>query len=230
MSLHPRVRVLLLAAGVLVPVGALIWYLTVKYPPPQPVTVLPTAAPPIIEATPPPPAATPASGFTPPSSASPSPTPTVTPEPAVLLPESAAELLIPVAGVRPEDLQDTYNDARDAGRTHDAIDIIAPRGTPVLACADGTIVKLFLSQPGGITIYQLSADQKSIYYYAHLERYADQLAEGQSVRRGQVLAYVGDTGNTTPGNYHLHFPVSLVADPKRYWEGTNVNPYPLFKK
>jgi peptidoglycan LD-endopeptidase LytH len=137
-------------------------------------------------------------------------------------------LLVPVPGVRPEDLRDTYTESRSGGRSHDAIDIIAPRGTPVLAAADGRIVKLFQSVPGGITIYQLANDNRTIFYYAHLERYADGLHEGQTVRRGEVIAYVGDTGNATPGNYHLHFSVSIVSDPRRWWSGTNVNPYPLF--
>ncbi len=229
MSLHPRVRVLLVAAALFVPVIALVWALSAKH---TPQLVMPIASPtplrpasdetaaPVASATPP--QGAPASAFTPPPSASPSPPP---PSPISALPEGVAEsLLIPVAGVRAEDLQDTYNDARSEGRTHDAIDIIAPRGTPVLACADGAIVKLFNSIPGGITIYQLGADQKVVYYYAHLERYADNLAEGQVVRRGQVIGYVGDTGNATPGNYHLHFSITLVSDPKRYWDGANVNP------
>jgi len=137
-------------------------------------------------------------------------------------------LLVPVAGVRPEDLRDTFTEARSSGRVHDAIDIPAPRGTPVLAVADGRIVKLFQSVLGGTTIYQLATDERTIYYYAHLDRYADNLAEGQMRRRGETIGYVGDTGNTTPGNHHLHFSVSIVADPRRWWDGTNVNPYPLF--
>jgi murein DD-endopeptidase MepM/ murein hydrolase activator NlpD len=138
-------------------------------------------------------------------------------------------LIIPVAGIRPEQLQDTFSASRSEGRTHDAIDIIAPRSAPVLAAADGKIVKLFLSKPGGMTIYQSSADNKMIYYYAHLERYADGLTEGHYARQGEVIGYVGDTGNAGPGNYHLHFSVMLVKDPARYWEGVNINPYPLLR-
>jgi murein DD-endopeptidase MepM/ murein hydrolase activator NlpD len=100
----------------------------------------------------------------------------------------------------------------------------------VLAAADGQIQKLFQSERGGTTIYQLSADQKLIFYYAHLSRYADGLIEGKQVRQGETIAYVGDTGNAGAGNYHLHFSIALVADPKRYWEGTNINPYPLLHK
>jgi peptidoglycan LD-endopeptidase LytH len=138
-------------------------------------------------------------------------------------------LIIPVAGVTPGKLQDTFTDSRSEGRTHDAIDIMAPAETPVLAASDGQIQKLFQSERGGTTIYQLSADRKLIFYYAHLARYADGLTEGKQVRQGEVIAYVGDTGNAGAGNYHLHFSIAMVSDPKRYWEGTNINPYPLLR-
>ena len=139
------------------------------------------------------------------------------------------ELIIPVAGVRPDQLIDTYDDARSEGRLHDAIDIMAPAGTPVLAATSGKILRLFQSDKGGITIYQLSADENTVYYYAHLQSYAAGLSEGSVVRQGDVIAYVGDTGNAGVGNYHLHFSISAVSDPKRYWEGTNINPYPLLR-
>ncbi len=139
-------------------------------------------------------------------------------------------LIIPVAGVRPDELRDTFSEARSEGRVHDAIDIAAPRGTPVLAAADGTILKLFHSERGGTTIYQLSTDNKFIYYYAHLDRYGEGLTEGHFAKQGETIAYVGDTGNAGAGNYHLHFSIALTSDPKRYWEGANINPYPLLKK
>jgi len=107
---------------------------------------------------------------------------------------------------------------------------MAPADTPVLAAADGQIVKLFNSERGGTTIYQLSADQKLIFYYAHLARYADGLTEGKQLHQGDVIAYVGDTGNAGPGNYHLHFSIAIVSDPKRYWEVTNINPYPPLRE
>jgi len=110
---------------------------------------------------------------------------------------------------------------------HDAIDIPAAAETPVLAAADGKILKLFQSDRGGTTIYQLNANGDLIFYYAHLSHYADGLMEGNVVKQGQVIAYVGDTGNAGAGNYHLHFSIATVSDPKRYWEGTNINPYPL---
>jgi murein DD-endopeptidase MepM/ murein hydrolase activator NlpD len=140
---------------------------------------------------------------------------------------TSGRLLIPVAGVRPEQLRDTYNEARSEGRVHNAIDIPAPQGTPVVAAADGKIVKLFQSERGGTTIYQLGGDGKTVYYYAHLQRYADALAEGKIAHRGDTIAYVGDTGNAGAGNYHLHFGITIVDDPKHYWGGTDVNPYPL---
>jgi peptidoglycan LD-endopeptidase LytH len=166
---------------------------------------------PIMESTPPPPQSTP------------------TPQTSSTVPPNSASLLIPVEGVRPEQLRDTFQASRSEGRVHDAIDIPAARGTPVLAAADGRIVKLFESVPGGITLYQLGTDNKTIYYYAHLDRYSDGLKEGHFARRGEVIAYVGDTGNAGAGNYHLHFSVLLVSDPKRYWDGTNINPYPLLR-
>lgn len=155
----------------------------------------------------------------------PEPTPSATPESANFV--GRLNLIVPVAGVRPDQLLDTFDAARSEGRVHDAIDIPAAAETPVIAAADGKIIKLFHSDRGGTTIYQLSADEQLIFYYAHLSRYADGLAEGNIVKQGEVIAYVGDTGNAGPGNYHLHFSIAIVSDPKRYWEGTNINPYPL---
>jgi murein DD-endopeptidase MepM/ murein hydrolase activator NlpD len=139
-------------------------------------------------------------------------------------------LIIPVAGVRPEQLLDTFSESRSEGRVHDAIDIPAPRGTSVLAAADGPIVKLFQSERGGTTIYQLSVDGKLVYYYAHLDRYADGVAEGHFAKQGETIAYVGDTGNAGPGNYHLHFSIAEISNPKDFWHGVNINPYPLLRK
>jgi murein DD-endopeptidase MepM/ murein hydrolase activator NlpD len=138
-------------------------------------------------------------------------------------------LLIPVAGVRPEDLVDTYTHARSEGRRHDAIDIMAPHGTLVLAAAEGTVLKLFQSEQGGITLYQLDPDQRTLYYYAHLDRYAPGIAEGMRLRQGDTVGYVGDTGNAGAGNYHLHFEISTTQDPAQYWGGTPTNPYPLLR-
>ena len=138
-----------------------------------------------------------------------------------------AQLLIPVQGVRADQLHDTFTDARSEGRVHDAIDIMAPAGTPVLAVADGHVEKLFDSARGGLTIYQFEPGGELAYYYAHLQRYADGLAEGQAVKRGQVIGYVGSTGNASPDAPHLHFAIFVLGPEKRWWEGTAINPYPL---
>lgn len=167
---------------------------------------------------------------------SPSPSPTdmqaPTASPALLVGNyvGVLKLIIPVVGVRPDQLLDTFSDARSEGRVHDAMDIPAPAGTPVVAAIDGEVLKLFQSERGGTTIYQLSPDKKLVFYYAHLQRYADGLVAGKLLRQGEVIGYVGDTGNAGAGNFHLHFSISVIADPKRYWEGTNINPYPLLHK
>ena len=139
-----------------------------------------------------------------------------------------AGLAIPVVGVKASDLVDTFDAARGAGRRHDAIDIMAPEGTRVIAAADGTIEKLFFSKGGGgITIYERSTDPRWMYYYAHLQGYAPGLAEGQQVKRGQVIARVDHTGDASPSGPHLHFAINSMAPGERWWQGTPINPYPL---
>lgn len=160
----------------------------------------------------------------PPSPASPAESPAVLPATPT---DTTGNLLIPVQGIAAAALHDTFNDARSEGRRHDAIDIMAPAGTPVLAVADGRIEKLFLSDRGGITLYQFNPDRTRAYYYAHLQRYADGIAEGQALRRGQVLGYVGATGNADPSAPHLHFAVFALGPEARWWEGTALNPYPM---
>jgi murein DD-endopeptidase MepM/ murein hydrolase activator NlpD len=238
MAIGPRTRVLLIAAALFGAVGALVWYLSYHYwsqpvtplrPPAQDAERLPTPA-----ASP-----TPGAGATPTPEAPPtpeaSPAPGATPQAQGLPGDPASavasmRLLIPVQGVAPEQLHDTFKDSRSEGRVHDAIDIVAPRGTPVLAATDGRVVKLFNSVKGGVTFYQLAAaDEHYVLYYAHLERYADGLKEGHVARRGETLGFVGDTGNATPGNTHLHFQIYRVADPQRFWAGENLNPYPLLR-
>lgn len=134
-------------------------------------------------------------------------------------------LLLPVQGIRPEELQNTFDDARGGGRVHEAIDILAPRNTPVLAVEDGRIAKLFTSKQGGLTIYQFDPTEAYAYYYAHLDRYAGGLKEGTMLRRGQVIGYVGVTGNAGPDNPHLHFAIFRLTPEKRWWEGDPVNPF-----
>jgi len=139
-----------------------------------------------------------------------------------------AGLAIPVVGVKATDLVDTYDAARGSGRRHDAIDIMAAEGTPVIAAADGTIEKLFFSHGGGgITIYERSTDPKWMYYYAHLSAYAPGLAEGQQVKRGQVIARVGHTGDASASGPHLHFAINSMGPGERWWQGNPINPYPV---
>ena len=137
-------------------------------------------------------------------------------------------LLIPVRGVRPVELQDTFTDARGGGsRSHQALDIMAPRGTPVLAATAGRIEKLFDSAQGGLTIYEFDKARERAYYYAHLDRYADGLAEGREVDAGEVIGYVGSTGNASEDAPHLHFAIFELGPEKKWWEGTPINPFPL---
>ncbi len=240
MAIGPRARVLLIAVVLFAALGTLVWFLSYRYWS-QPVTPL---APPSQDAERlPTPAATPTPTSTPATAPTPAPSPDASPapgaspqaqgsvgDPAASASLASMRLLIPVQGVAPNQLQDTFKDSRSEGRIHDAIDIIAPRDTPVVAATDGRVVKLFSSVKGGTTLYQLaSADEHYVLYYAHLERYADGLAEGHVARRGETIGYVGDTGNATPGNTHLHFQIYRVEDPKRFWTGENLNPYPLLR-
>jgi len=155
--------------------------------------------------------------------------------PAVPEPVSAAAagaggpggLLVPVQGIEASQLLDTFGDARGAERSHEALDIMAAPGTPVLAVADGHVEKLFDSERGGLTIYQFEPSGRWCYYYAHLQAYAPGLAEGAPVRRGEVIGYVGSSGNADPAAPHLHFAVFALTPERQWWTGTPLNPYPL---
>ena len=135
------------------------------------------------------------------------------------------KLAVPVQGVEARRLRDNFAEKR-GGRPHEALDIMAPRGTPVVAVEDGRIARLFRSVPGGLTIYQFDPSGRYAYYYAHLDRYADGLAEGAPVRRGDVIGFVGSTGNAHPGAPHLHFTIFRLGPERQWWKGTAVNPYP----
>jgi len=135
-------------------------------------------------------------------------------------------LKVPVDNVDRDDLQDTFTDARGS-RVHEALDILAPRGTHVIAVEDGRIEKLFTSKAGGLTIYEFDPTRTFAYYYAHLDRYADGLVEGQTVKRGDVLGYVGSTGNASPSAPHLHFAIFRLGPEKQWWKGEPINPYPI---
>jgi murein DD-endopeptidase MepM/ murein hydrolase activator NlpD len=134
-------------------------------------------------------------------------------------------LLIPVAGVTARQLSDTFNQARGMDRRHEALDILAPQGTHVFAVADGKVAKLFNSKPGGLTIYQFDTSEKFAYYYAHLDHYAEGVAEGVLLKRGDLIGYVGMTGNAvTP---HLHFAIFELGPEKQWWKGSAINPFAL---
>ena len=136
-------------------------------------------------------------------------------------------LIVPVQGLVASQLSDTYTQSRSEGRTHEAIDIMAPLGTPVLAVADGRVEKLFESKQGGLTLYQFEPSGKFAYYYAHLDRYAPGLTEGKALRQGEVIGYVGSTGNADTASPHLHFAVYVLGPDRNWWKGTPINPYPL---
>jgi murein DD-endopeptidase MepM/ murein hydrolase activator NlpD len=143
------------------------------------------------------------------------------------LAELRRALVIPVAGMGAADLRDTYTEARTGGRVHDAIDIAAPRGTPAVAAVDGRLNKLHTSVAGGLMVYQGDASDRFVLMYGHLDRYADGLVEGAPLRRGQVIGYVGTTGNAPAGTPHLHFAIARGRPSAAWWRGTPVNPYPL---
>ena len=134
---------------------------------------------------------------------------------------------VPVQGVHRSELRDTFSDTRGSSRAHEAIDIMAPRRTPVLAAQDGTVAKLFTSKAGGLTIYQFDPSGAFCYYYAHLDGYADGLREGQTVHRGDVLGYVGNTGNASADAPHLHFAIFRLTPERQWWKGEPINPYPV---
>jgi murein DD-endopeptidase MepM/ murein hydrolase activator NlpD len=140
---------------------------------------------------------------------------------------SEAGLFIPVEGVRPGQLVDTFDEERAAGRRHDAIDIPAPRGTRVLSVADGTVAKLFTSVRGGLTVYAFDTTGTIVYYYAHLDGYAPGLAEGAHLRRGELVGYVGSTGDANPEAPHLHFEIGVLGAQKHWWQSTAIDPYPV---
>jgi peptidoglycan LD-endopeptidase LytH len=139
------------------------------------------------------------------------------------------ELVIPVAGVHASQLYDNFGEARGETRPHEALDILAARGTPVLSAASGRVLKLFDSKAGGLMVYAADSSERFILMYGHLDAYAPGLAEGQALRRGQQIGTVGTTGNAPPGTPHLHFAIARSADVKEWWKGSPVNPFPLLK-
>jgi peptidoglycan LD-endopeptidase LytH len=138
-------------------------------------------------------------------------------------------LEIPVEGIKPSELHDSFSESRALGRPHEAIDIMASKGTPVHAVEDGTVAKLFRSVAGGITIYQFDPSGMFAYYYAHLDSYAPGVKEGQPVHRGQTIGYVGSTGNASASAPHLHFAIFRLTPEHQWWKGDAINPYPILK-
>jgi murein DD-endopeptidase MepM/ murein hydrolase activator NlpD len=135
-------------------------------------------------------------------------------------------LRLPIDSMDPEPLKGAFDERRGGGtRVHEAVDILAPRNTPVRAVENGTIAKLFLSKAGGRTIYQFDPSGRFCYYYAHLERYADGIREGQSVSRSDIIGYVGTSGNAPPNTPHLHFAIFQLTPARHWWQGTPIDPY-----
>ena len=155
--------------------------------------------------------------------------PAPVPDDRVVLDLRARQLTVPVDGVTRQALTNTFGDARDRTRQHEAMDILAPRGTRVVAVEDGEIVKLFTSDRGGLTIYQFDPARVYAYYYAHLDSYAPDLAEGMRVERGRVIGVVGTTGNAPKDTPHLHFAIFLLTSEKQWWQGTAINPFDVWR-
>lgn len=139
------------------------------------------------------------------------------------------DLTIPVAGVEASKIEDSFSAARDGDRVHNALDILAPRNTPIVAADDGVILRLSTNTLGGITIFATDKDREFVYYYAHLDHYKDGLAAGQKIHKGDTLGFVGTTGNAPKDVPHLHFQIMLWPSDGKYWIGEPVNPFPVLR-
>jgi murein DD-endopeptidase MepM/ murein hydrolase activator NlpD len=137
-------------------------------------------------------------------------------------------LRLPIDDAKVDAMEGQFAQSRGSSRAHEAVDILAPRNTPVRAVERGTIAKLFYSKAGGTTIYQFDPSKRYVYYYAHLERYADGLREGQAIAAGETIGYVGTSGNAPPNTPHLHFAISQLGPEARWWEGKAIDPYLVF--
>lgn len=165
--------------------------------------------------------------------------PAVSPPPQVVaIPAMAANavevlrdrmLALPVKGATREDLRDSFAEQRGSSRRHEAIDLLAPRHTPVIAVEDGTIARLFASDAGGLTVYQFDPTSTYVYYYAHLQAYAGGLRDGGRVKRGDVIGYVGTSGNAPKDTPHLHFAIFEMTGEKQWWQGTPIDPYKVLR-
>jgi peptidoglycan LD-endopeptidase LytH len=243
MRLHPLVAMAIGFALGVVFISGVFWMYGSRPLPPVAVMPAPTAAeiPEVVHAAapdtlPPPPetSSDPAPPALPASAVPPLPEPARSVPPlkaAALTPDQTAlshrNLILPVVGVRRENVLDTFHEARPAGKQHEADDIIAPRGTPVVAVDEGNVVKLFDSKAGGLTVYQFDDTQTYCYYYAHLDHYAPGLKEGVLLRRGDPIGYVGSTGDASPKAPHLHFSIFKLGPEKHWWQGKALDPYPM---
>jgi murein DD-endopeptidase MepM/ murein hydrolase activator NlpD len=191
----------------------------------------PAGTGPAMAQTMPPAPAAPPDFSTPPPAPAPAPapsTPPLTGEADRSIPEQVAKLTVPVSGVSPHSLSTNFTEARGSHK-HEAIDIPAARGTPVVAAAQGNVVKLFTSKQGGLTVYQFDDSGAWCYYYAHLDRYSPELKEGMLLRPGEMIGYVGTSGDAPANAPHLHFAVFRLGPDKKWWKGTPVDPLPLLK-
>lgn len=227
--------VLILLAGVLLGANAVYYLMTRDGGRPADVITVaqaPTPAETDLSSAPPTAASAPASPSTVPAAPVATPPlpgaalPAATPPPAV---PGRGGLIVPVQGIAASQLSNTFDDTRGTDRVHEALDIMAPRGTPVLAVADGKVEKLFNSDQGGLTVYQFEPTGRFAYYYAHLDRYAPGVVEGKPVRQGELIGYVGSTGNAAEDTPHLHFAIFVLGPEKQWWKGTAINPYPLLR-
>ena len=142
-----------------------------------------------------------------------------------------SELIVPVPGVQPSELRDTFNEVRGGGtRKHEALDILAPRGTPVLSASAGRVLKLHDSKDGGLMVYAADSSNRFVLMYGHLDHYADGLREGDPLRQGQTIGYVGTTGNAPANTPHLHFAIAHPSDVKLWWTGEAIDPWPLLQR
>jgi peptidoglycan LD-endopeptidase LytH len=140
----------------------------------------------------------------------------------------ARQLMVPVAGVSPDDVPDTFRAPRGGGHVHGAVDILAPRGTPVLSADAGRVLRLHRNGKGGLTIYATDETERFVYYYAHLDRYRDGIGKGTRLARGQVIGYVGTTGDADRREPHLHFQIMVRRPGGGWWNGEPVDPRPFF--
>ena len=147
--------------------------------------------------------------------------------PAIEAPDTAA-IRMPVQGIAPAGLRDSFEDRR-GGRFHHAIDIMAARGTPVVAAVGGEVAKVYVHPLGGLSVYQYDEERRFAYYYAHLGSFASGLKAGVHLAAGDPIGFVGTSGNATPGSPHLHFAVYQLGREKQWWRGTPVNPYLLLR-